>query len=846
MSSRLTKFQISITEKGGSSTKVVERDQFTVGRHPDNDIVLAYNQVSRQHLRVSTFEEKVVILDLGSSNGTFVDGKRIPPQHHVEVAPTSTIQVGAGGPMIAIELLVEEKQTNQLETHITAPPVQAKAPSDVPAAIRPGASPQKKHDDIVPEPAMSQMQPSISEKVEKKRSHKHEKREESHSNLKLDIEPVPAAPLLMTAPEAMPQKPPTLQQKEKEFEKIITDARKHANKILHEAEMKADEIAQQAHERLLETEQRADKIFQDRMKEAHIEAEKFSKEARAETLQLLQESRAKAQGIREQAQEASRTLRDQAEKKCQELIALAEKQGHDIKEQRLAEADEIIEQKGVELLRETREQVALEKQTHEERIARERKEHDEKIRKEREAHVTSITSERKTHEDNLGRERKSHLELIDKEKRTHADEMMNELKKHRERIQSLSSEIESIEKQKVTLEGDLRSYKSEIETADGALKALQESVQKQQTVLENLKAEEIARTEQAALEQKKAKEDLQVLAAEIKKQTESRNALTSEFEKLTALVNTLQSDKEQREKEATAQLQSLKARFEEEKARYAKDEEDRANAMKLEAVKAAQKLEKELIDDIIVRKAEMARAILLEIEANCPSLSVHRDWKNLQTELQEHIQHVLSSSKPSLDQNAGSKQTVRKAMNQRRREKIYAGVVGFATCAAVLWGGRYVMNQFKNPAPFQRMVASAVEAQKADLKARRYNPKQTADVKDTYVDSILYTKNFADTYTSPGYQDAWNKAATLYLLKTWRLDEDKSNKVLAMSAALVSQLKEKREAIHPDFVKKGIQQMRDLENESLARMKNEIGGEVRLESFKKFEKKYFEQNRVSN
>lgn len=34
--------------------------------------------------------------------------------------------------------------------------------------------------------------------------------------------------------------------------------------------------------------------------------------------------------------------------------------------------------------------------------------------------------------------------------------------------------------------------------------------------------------------------------------------------------------------------------------------------------------------------------------------------------------------------------------------------------------------------------------------------------------------------------------------------------------------------------------MRDAEKETVARLKKELGGEVRLESFKKFEKRFFE------
>ncbi|MGD8596760.1 MAG: FHA domain-containing protein [Anaerolineae bacterium] len=49
----------------------------TVGRHEDADIVLTDPQVSRQHAEIAMQGGKWVIRDLGSANGTFVNGQRL-------------------------------------------------------------------------------------------------------------------------------------------------------------------------------------------------------------------------------------------------------------------------------------------------------------------------------------------------------------------------------------------------------------------------------------------------------------------------------------------------------------------------------------------------------------------------------------------------------------------------------------------------------------------------------------------------------------------------------------------------------------------------------------------------
>ena len=47
----------------------------TLGRSADNDIVLTDDKVSRQHCRISIDDESVLIEDLSSSNGSYVNGR---------------------------------------------------------------------------------------------------------------------------------------------------------------------------------------------------------------------------------------------------------------------------------------------------------------------------------------------------------------------------------------------------------------------------------------------------------------------------------------------------------------------------------------------------------------------------------------------------------------------------------------------------------------------------------------------------------------------------------------------------------------------------------------------------
>lgn len=69
----------------------IERAVTVIGRAMDVDVVLDDPGVSRRHAEVHVVDGKARVIDLGSTNGTFVDGERV---HAGALADGSTITVG--------------------------------------------------------------------------------------------------------------------------------------------------------------------------------------------------------------------------------------------------------------------------------------------------------------------------------------------------------------------------------------------------------------------------------------------------------------------------------------------------------------------------------------------------------------------------------------------------------------------------------------------------------------------------------------------------------------------------------------------------------------------------------
>lgn len=118
-----------------------------IGRAPDNDIVVSELSVSRYHAELRRSGYRVALVDLGSANGTTVNGTRISGA--VELTPPADVLVGqarlsvrtepdpAGGPPVLVIARGDETAiVATIRMAPVAPPILGLAPDAPPLSAR--------------------------------------------------------------------------------------------------------------------------------------------------------------------------------------------------------------------------------------------------------------------------------------------------------------------------------------------------------------------------------------------------------------------------------------------------------------------------------------------------------------------------------------------------------------------------------------------------------------------------------------------------------------------------------------------------------------------------------------
>ena len=90
---RVRKVRLSVVSGPDDGRELVtEKERIRIGSHPTSDLLLKDRTVSRHHAEVQYTERGYLLVDLESTNGTLLDGKRVERAY---LAPGSSLKIGS-------------------------------------------------------------------------------------------------------------------------------------------------------------------------------------------------------------------------------------------------------------------------------------------------------------------------------------------------------------------------------------------------------------------------------------------------------------------------------------------------------------------------------------------------------------------------------------------------------------------------------------------------------------------------------------------------------------------------------------------------------------------------------
>lgn len=596
-------------------------------------------------------------------------------------------------------------------------------------------------------------------------------------------------------------------------EKLLHDAKRRAAQIVLEGETQAEKRVQAIYQKAREAQAQAEAFYQTRLSEAHKEADAILADFQNQGRELLQSARNMAQELREEVDVYVQGLREKARQDAENLIAESTLEG---------------EKQKAEALRQARETAA-----HESRVLMETsREEINRVLEFTRLQVQEVQGKLEAGQVNL-----EHTENSLAETELKLKHSLEELEKNTQANLDLQQEMAILRQ---TEEEKIKNWIDQEQTRVNNWVAEEEAKLKDKVEAEESRLRALIQAEEEKLQKLQASNKDLVSSKEIL--DKSVKVLSQRQAELSMDVNGIESRKNHLFKEYESQKTFLNEKLEKEKSQMAKSEEQRLEEMRVETSKRLKKLEQDLIEDVIRRKESIVKELFNVVEKEVVRHMQAPQWRDISKELEFKMMDALEGKVANISQNTATMSQPQDLMKRRKKEKMQWAFSGVAAGLALFFVAQVGYQKvLSDNTPMQTMVQREVQNRKDDLERRRFNPPQSEELKETYTDAVIYTRNFPEVYADQEFQQKLYKSVSQYMYKTWRVEEEKSIQVLAASRAVVKELQDRRGQIHPDFVKEGIQKMRELELESLERMKSILGTEVRVDSYRRFERNFYKE-----
>jgi hypothetical protein len=123
--------------EGGPTREFPGDRTFVIGRSQNVDFSIPHPNLSREHVRISLKSGDVWMEDLGSANGTFVQGQRLPAKSQVKIKPHYRILLGTGSNVVISLAAIDESDalSNSMLMEKGGIPAAPKGDADLPGSM---------------------------------------------------------------------------------------------------------------------------------------------------------------------------------------------------------------------------------------------------------------------------------------------------------------------------------------------------------------------------------------------------------------------------------------------------------------------------------------------------------------------------------------------------------------------------------------------------------------------------------------------------------------------------------------------------------------------------------------
>ncbi len=556
-----------------SDQAYIKAETFVIGRAPECDLPIPTDVLSRRHLKVYLEEDRIFIKDLGSTNGTFLEGEQLEPNEKYEYQTGNKLYLDANKECVL-------RITAIYQRDIVDPELEAR-----------------------------------NAELEKKRAELRSKRSSSRGFGTTNASPN----FVANASESV----------DNIFENLIfitKQARFNKEKQIREAENRSQEMLEKAKEKIETQRSLLEKELLALQVKTRNEANRVINEANEKSRDLVLRAESKARKIREKADVIKQEAAKKGEEKKKEIIKAAEeKHGQIIADAYLQNKKLVEENKKIdEEMHGRREQrLLLEKEIeilkktfteHEKLTLESKKSYSDELEKLNSMRGKVENMERRNRDalDVLDEkipkleQRASDLNKIISESEVNIRKNETELDRTKKSITEHKKKLETCEEKSLIAEKRLEELNKKVSEIDNSLKRHKEKVEKEIEVnLANAKEKALNMVREAEKEAKAilmdAKEDSSLQLAEAKKESEKivRDTQTAQSELQGRIDAELKKAKEEADaiyNKADEYHRKIKSEADEYSKRVKKEADDHRKMYKEEAEKYGDRIRQEALE----------------------------------------------------------------------------------------------------------------------------------------------------------------------------------------------------------------------------------------------------------